>query len=182
MAGCDLSDATPSEDKVVENGDPAHGRALIASGVHGCTTCHAVPGIRGVQGGVGLPLDGLARRGFIAGQLPNVPGALVAFLKDPPALVPSTGMPNVGLTPEEARHIAAYLHTLEPSDARSLQTPAAARDGYVAGRVCRASVGARPRRSFRLVHPQAGDRHVGWRRARHAARDGADARAGPPPP
>jgi hypothetical protein len=26
-------------------------------------------------------------------------------------------MPNVGLTPEEARHIAAYLYTLEPSDA-----------------------------------------------------------------
>jgi hypothetical protein len=60
----------------------------------------------------------LARRGFIAGQLPNVPGVLVTFLENPPALVPDTGMPNVGLTPEEARHIAAYLYTLEPSHAR----------------------------------------------------------------
>ncbi len=118
MAGCDLFETASYEDKMVENGDPARGRALIASGVHGCTTCHAVPGMRGVRGVVGPPLDGLARRGFIAGQLPNVPGVLVAFLEDPPALVPDTGMPNVGLTPEEARHIAAYLYTLEPSDAR----------------------------------------------------------------
>jgi cytochrome c2 len=118
LAGCDLSGTALYEDKVVENGDPARGRALIASGVHGCTTCHAVPGLRGVQGVVGPPLDGLARRGFIAGQLPNAPGVLVAFLENPPALVPDTGMPNVGLTPEEARHIAAYLYTVEPSDAR----------------------------------------------------------------
>lgn len=117
LAGCDLSGTTSYENKVVENGDPARGRALIASGVHGCTTCHAVPGMRGARGVVGPPLDGLARRGFIAGQLPNVPGVLVAFLENPPALVPSTGMPNVGLTREEARHIAAYLYTLEPSDA-----------------------------------------------------------------
>jgi cytochrome c2 len=118
FAGCDLFETASYQDKVVENGDPARGRALIASGVYGCTTCHAVPGMRGVRGVVGPPLDGLARRGFIAGQLPNVPGVLVAFLENPPALVPNTGMPNVGLTPEEARHIAAYLYTLEPSDAR----------------------------------------------------------------
>lgn len=117
LAGCDLSKTASYEDKVVTNGDPGRGRALIASGVHGCTTCHTVPGVRGVQGVVGPPLDGLARRGFIAGQLPNAPGVLIAFLENPPALVPDTGMPNVGLTPEEARHIAAYLFTLEPSDA-----------------------------------------------------------------
>jgi cytochrome c2 len=118
LAGCDLSGTASYEHKAVENGDPAQGRALIASGVHGCTTCHAIPGMRGVRGVVGPPLSGLARRGFIAGQLPNAPGVLVAFLENPPALVPDTGMPNVGLTPEEARHIAAYLYTLEPSDAR----------------------------------------------------------------
>jgi cytochrome c2 len=117
MAGCDLFGPTSYDDKVVANGDPARGRVIIASGTHGCTTCHAIPGMRGAQGVVGPPLDGLARRGFIAGQLPNVPGVLVAFLENPPVLVPNTGMPNVGLTPEEARHIAAYLYTVEPSDA-----------------------------------------------------------------
>jgi cytochrome c2 len=113
LASCDLSGTASYKNKVVTNGNPARGRALIASGVHGCTTCHTIPGMRGVQGVVGPRLDGLGRRGFIAGQLPNVPGVLVAFLANPPALVPNTGMPNVGLTSEEARHIAAYLYTLE---------------------------------------------------------------------
>jgi cytochrome c2 len=113
LASCDLSETASYANKVVENGDPARGRALLASGVHGCTTCHTIPGIRGIRGVVGPPLTGLARRSFIAGQLPNVPGVLIAFLENPPALVPNTGMPKVGLTPEEARHIAAYLYTLE---------------------------------------------------------------------
>ena len=113
LASCDLSETASDTNKVVENGDPARGRALLASGVHGCTTCHTIPGIRGIRGVVGPPLTGLARRSFIAGQLPNVPGVLIAFLENPPALVPNTGMPKVGLTPEEARHIAAYLYTLE---------------------------------------------------------------------
>ena len=118
LVGCDLSGTTSYEHKAVENGDPARGRALIASGVHGCTICHTGPGMGGVHGVVGPPLSGLARRGFIAGQLPNAPGVLIAFLEDPPALVPDTGMPNVWLTAEEARHIAAYFYTLGPSDAR----------------------------------------------------------------
>mgnify|MGYP003287333791 CR=1 FL=1 len=66
------------------------------------------------NGVVGPPLGGIARRTFIAGQLPNRPEVLVAFLRDPPALVPSTGMPDTGVTREEARQIAAYLYTLEP--------------------------------------------------------------------
>ena len=99
-------------------GDPARGRAIIASGVHGCAACHTIPGIRAPNGIVGPPLGGLAGRGFIAGQLPNRPDVLVAFLQNPPALVPQTGMPDVGLSGEQAQHIAAYLYTLEVSAAR----------------------------------------------------------------
>ncbi len=117
VAGCDLSGTASSDtNKQVPNGDPARGRAIIASGVHGCTACHTVPGIRAPRGVVGPPLAGMARRAFIAGQLPNKPDVLVAFLQDPPALVPETGMPDVRLSLAEARHIAAYLYTLEPSD------------------------------------------------------------------
>jgi cytochrome c2 len=113
LAGCDIFARSSYEDKVVRGGDSARGRAIVASGVHGCTACHTVPGIRAARGVVGPPLDRLAQRAFIAGRLPNTPGVLVAFLEDPPALVPNTGMPDVGLTPEEARHVAAYLYTLE---------------------------------------------------------------------
>jgi len=112
LAGCDLSGAPP-ESKVVEGGDPARGRAIVESGAHGCTACHAIPGIRMPRGVAGPPLHGVARRGLIAGRLPNTPSVLVAFLQNPPALAPETGMPDVGLTVEQSRHIAAFLYTLE---------------------------------------------------------------------
>jgi cytochrome c2 len=113
LAGCDAFESPPLESKVVQGGDAALGRAIVASGIHGCTACHAVPGIRDARGIVGPPLHGVARRGFIAGRLPNTPAVLVAFLENPPSLAPETGMPDVGLTAGEARHVAAYLYTLD---------------------------------------------------------------------
>jgi hypothetical protein len=55
----------------------------------------------------------MAQRAFIAGQLPNTPDVLVAFLQHPAALVPRTGMPDVHLSLEDARHVAAYLYSFE---------------------------------------------------------------------
>ena len=117
FAGCDAFTEEAPSSKVVRNGDPVRGREIIASGIHGCNACHTIPGVRAARGVVGPPLDDLARRAFIAGQLPNRPAILIEFVLDPPALVPETAMPNVGLSPAEARHVAAYLYTLERRDA-----------------------------------------------------------------
>ena len=65
-----------------------------------------------------FPHSSPARRPFIAGQLPNTPDVLVAFLGNPPSLVTATGMPNVGLSVEDARHMAAYLYTSAAEDQR----------------------------------------------------------------
>ena len=113
--GCDLAPAPPNT-KHVDDGDAARGRLLVAGGSYGCAACHAIPGIRFPKGNVGPPLAGMAGRSLIAGQLPNKPGVMVAFLQDPPALAPQTGMPNVGLSIGQARDIAAYLYTLEAPD------------------------------------------------------------------
>jgi mono/diheme cytochrome c family protein len=113
--GCDLA-PKPLNTKHVDDGNAERGLALVASGAYGCAACHAIPGIRFPRGNVGPPLAGMAGRSLIAGHLPNKPGVLVAFLQDPPALAPQTGMPNVGLTIEHARDIAAYLYTLEAPD------------------------------------------------------------------
>ena len=113
---CDLSGAASLGNKQVAGGDPARGRAIVASGVHGCIACHDVPGILMPKGVVGPRLDDMARRSFIAGTLPNTPDVLVSFLQDPPALVPRTGMPDVRLSLDEARDIAAFLYALKPSD------------------------------------------------------------------
>ena len=115
--GCQPSASAPAAQQV-QDGNASVGRAIVASGAHGCTGCHAIPGIRFPRGLVGPPLAGVARRAFIAGQLPNQPSTLIAFLQDPPALVPGTGMPDVRVSLEEARHIAAFLYTLESADER----------------------------------------------------------------
>jgi cytochrome c2 len=99
-------------------GNAARGRTLLASGAHGCAGCHDIPGVRASRGIVGPPLVGFAGRSFIAGELPNKPDVLIAFLQNPPALVTRTGMPDTRLSLPEARDIAAYLYTLEPSHAQ----------------------------------------------------------------
>ena len=47
---CDLRPPAAYDNKVVQGGDPARGRALVASGSHGCQACHAIPGIDAPQG------------------------------------------------------------------------------------------------------------------------------------
>lgn len=92
-------------------GDPDLGAALIRD--TGCGTCHQIPGIRTADGLVGPPLTHMARRVYIAGVLPNTPENMLGWLQDPQAIVPGNAMPDVGLSDEDARHVAAYLYTLD---------------------------------------------------------------------
>src|SRR5213075_1846380 len=50
---------------------------------YGCTSCHEIPGVKGPRGMVGQPMD------------------------------PQNQMPNLGVTPDDARDIAAFLGTLK---------------------------------------------------------------------
>lgn len=88
-----------------------HGAQLVS--YYGCVACHTIPGIRAARGEVGPPLAGFARRSFVAGDLPNTPDNVVRWLRDPPAIHPKTAMPALGMTPQEAKDIAAYLYTLD---------------------------------------------------------------------
>lgn len=91
-------------------GDPREGRRLITR--VGCGACHEIPGVPAAHGHVGPPLAGIADRTYLGGVLTNQPDHLVAWLLDPRAHSPRTAMPGLGLTPDEARDIAAYLYTL----------------------------------------------------------------------
>ena len=91
-------------------GNPDAGKVAIAA--YGCGACHTVPGIRDARGLVGPPLDHFARRGFIAGQLPNTFDNLVRWIESPQSVEPGTAMPNLGVPEPLARNIAAYLYTL----------------------------------------------------------------------
>jgi len=94
----------------VPGGDPAVGRSLAA--YWGCGSCHRIPGVSGALSLTAPPLDGFERRQYIAGALVNNAENLVAWIVNPQAIEPGTAMPNLGMSEEEARHIAAYLYTL----------------------------------------------------------------------
>jgi cytochrome c1 len=94
----------------VPGGDAGAGRQAITT--YGCGSCHVVPGVAGAQGVVGPPLTAFARRKYIAGNLPNSPENLIAWLVNPQAVEPGTAMPNLGVTEIDARNLAAYLATL----------------------------------------------------------------------
>jgi cytochrome c2 len=79
----------------------------------GCGSCHTIPGIVDAVGLVGPPLDNIGRRGYLAGLLHNTPENMVRWLRHPQQIVPGNAMPDMGLSEEDARDIAAYLYTLK---------------------------------------------------------------------
>ena len=89
-------------------GDPDRAPGLIRE--YGCGGCHRIPGVRSADGLVGPPLADIGRRLYIAGVLTNRPDHLVQWIVNPRAIDPQTAMPVTGISPEDARHIAAFLY------------------------------------------------------------------------
>jgi cytochrome c2 len=48
---------------------------------------------------------------FGAGLLRNAPDTMIMRQRNPQAVVPGNAMPKMGLQPQQARDIAAYLYT-----------------------------------------------------------------------
>lgn len=105
-SGCAKEEAVPR----VAGGDAGRGLHLVRQ--YQCGACHAIPGVPGAGGDAGPSLAYTGRLGYIAGRIPNQPANMVRWLQDPPALKPDTAMPSLGVSEEEARHMAAYLYTL----------------------------------------------------------------------
>lgn len=108
LAAC--ADATRSP-RPIAGGDPARGQKIAERSA--CGACHEIPGVGWPKGRIGGSLEGFATRPLIAGRLPNQPGNLVRWVRDPTVLAPDTGMPATSLTVAEARDVAAFLYTLE---------------------------------------------------------------------
>jgi cytochrome c len=105
------SEADAREAAAITGGDPSRGPDLLRK--YGCQSCHTIPGVVGANGLVGPPLAGIASRSYIAGVLPNAPDNMLRWIRDPKGVDAKTAMPNTGVTPSDARHIAAYLYTLK---------------------------------------------------------------------
>lgn len=113
LTGCDDEPAAnllaKGEAPQIE-GDPQKGASDIEK--IGCGSCHTIPGIAGARGLVGPPLTTMGRRIYIAGLLRNTPANIATWLRDPQKIVPGNAMPNMHLTDDQTRDIAAYLTTL----------------------------------------------------------------------
>jgi cytochrome c oxidase subunit 2 len=78
-----------------------------------CSNCHAVRGTL-AKGDIGPDLTHLASRGRIAGGVLSTSHEdLIKFVGNPQSIKPGCNMPDLGLSPEEVRHIVAYLESLK---------------------------------------------------------------------
>lgn len=109
LAACQEDE--PSARSTVATGNPQLGQELL--GTYGCGACHTIPGVKGADALVGPPLTSFAHRTYVAGQLANTPENLARWIQDPQRVESGTAMPDLGVSGEEARNMAAYLLQLD---------------------------------------------------------------------
>jgi mono/diheme cytochrome c family protein len=106
MAGCGGAD---QEARAMTGGDPIRGRQALRS--YGCYACHTIKGVPGAHGKIGPVLDRKSRRASSTGQPADV-SARIQWIRDPQGIGGPTLMPNMGVSEQDARDVAAYLYTL----------------------------------------------------------------------
>jgi len=104
-AGCGGSGGPPVS---VLGGDADRGKRLIDH--YGCGGCHTIPGIQDADARVGPSLADTSGKRFVAGRLPNTAESLERWIREPQKISPGTLMPDLGVRPDEARDIVAYLY------------------------------------------------------------------------
>jgi len=111
-SGCDRMSRTEVKQAAMltGGGDARLGRTEIRK--YGCNTCHEISGVPGARGLIGPRLDGVGQRYYIAGELPNTPANLMLWIQHPRQVELHTAMPEMGVTEQDSRDIAAYLYTL----------------------------------------------------------------------
>jgi cytochrome c2 len=111
LGGCGMSSSDiDRQAAAMTGGEPARGKEAI--GRYGCATCHTIPGVDGARGQVGPSLAGIAVRSYLAGKLPNTPPNMIKWIREPQEVQPGTAMPELGVTEQDGKDIAAYLYTL----------------------------------------------------------------------
>ena len=107
-AGC--GSKVEREAAAMTGGDVQRGKAAIAK--YGCGACHTIPGIDIAVANVGPPLTKVALRQYLGGHLLNTPANMIKWIQHPQQIDPRNAMPELGVTDQDARDLAAYLYTL----------------------------------------------------------------------
>ena len=91
-------------------GNPEAGRKKLS--MRGCGSCHAIPGVPRAEGKSAPSLAGWAGRSTFLNNVPNKPAELEKWLDKPSHRKPGTNMPDIVLSPEDARDMTAYLFSI----------------------------------------------------------------------
>ncbi len=76
---------------------------------YGCPTCHVIPGVPGAVGKVGPSLDGSPSDRISLEHCKTLRTISFFGFSTRSAFIPGTAMPEMGVTPEDAKHIAGFL-------------------------------------------------------------------------
>ena len=79
-------------------GDAARGRLLLRQ--YGCGDCHRIPDVATATATIGPPLEGVGRRVYLAGVLPNSPENMTRWIRSPQSVKPQTLMPDLRKAPQ----------------------------------------------------------------------------------
>lgn len=109
LLGCRVRENPPR--RQVSGGEPAPGRQAFLK--YGCGGCHFVPNVDRARGRVAPPLMAFSERAYVAGVISNTPENLIHWIMAPEEIAPRTAMPNLGVSEQDARDIAAFLYSLE---------------------------------------------------------------------
>jgi len=91
-------------------GNPELGRKKLAQ--HSCISCHVIPGVPKGDGKSAPSLANWAGRRAFLNTYPNTPDNLEKWLEAPSHRKPGTAMPDLNVSPQDSRDMAAYLFSI----------------------------------------------------------------------
>jgi cytochrome c oxidase subunit II len=90
--------------------DPAYAAGEKLFMAKGCVGCHSLNAVDAPKGMIGPNLANIGARSYIgAGSFKNTDENLSRWIQNPQAMKQGVLMPNLGVTPEEAKSLVAYL-------------------------------------------------------------------------
>jgi cytochrome c2 len=78
---------------------------------YGCGQCHTIGGVQAADGKVGPSLQDFGDYRYLVGIMPRTPQNTARWIEHPQRYLPQGAMPDLGVTPAQARDIAAYLYS-----------------------------------------------------------------------
>jgi cytochrome c oxidase subunit 2 len=90
--------------------DPAYAAGEKLFQAKGCVGCHSLTAVNAPKGMIGPNLANVGARSYIgAGSFKNTDETLARWIQNPQAMKVGVLMPNLGVTPEEAKSLVAFL-------------------------------------------------------------------------